>query len=111
MGRDGWVAQEVGAVVLIGEYAGASTVEEVDDESETVTGIDDDVQISERGAVNSGQGNEGPPTGLKMAAAAEVGEEEAAGWMQTKRKGEYSCCPVARTQEGVILKGMAGEDR
>lgn len=49
--------------------------------------------------------------GLKMTAAAEVGEEELAGLTQTKRVEAYSCYLVAHTREGVTLKGTAGEDR
>jgi hypothetical protein len=42
-----------------------------------------------------------------MTAAVEVGEKGVAGSTPTKRE---SCCPVARTQGGATLRGMAGED-
>lgn len=79
-------------------------------EADAGTGSDtDDVQISGRGAVNLGPGNGGTLTALKPTATEEVGEEEAAGSVQTKRAEACSCSPAVRTQEAVALKGTVEE--
>lgn len=75
----------------------------------TGSDTDDDVQISERGAVNLGPGNEGTSTEPKTTATEEAGEEGAAGSVQTKRAGVRGYSPAARTQEVVALKGTVEE--
>ena len=79
--------------------------------TETETDNGGDARTSGKGAVNSNPGSECSSMGLMKTTTAAAAAEEAGGSTQTKRLGAYNCSPVARTQEAVIRKGTAGDDR